>query len=525
MEKNKKIEIYKNLILDVPGVDTVKFDKSVESSVTTSWGVNWDADFIARDILQNFRDSNLSEIEKVVVNTKNDKIIVEGKNCFDLRKLFFVGSNKAGDDTTVGEYGEGFKAAVVSMLKRGIQAPVSVSNDTAIVIDVGDEVVEDLRPLVYHFFKVNKQNKTTFMIHTYDKELKAAFDFGMAHFWFEKNPLVGEELHSYNDIACYKSKNPKEGYLFYRGVMRGKISHIPLVINIPKKYAQIENKIKSDRDRNSFDNKLVNSFLSIWARSGFHYHGMENNPAIRYVLETSKKIWDKGHPLLAALANNAWNIKDDKSLIKLFGSKYFADSAHYHSRGITWSEWYDKKTQTYIIKKDRELEKKGKIKLPSYFVRFGVISSLEMFVKNKESLEKRIRTKKTAPLNPKQKKAVNYAMECISKVAPNFSSLYNTFKEDQGIYELDFKTIESKDLLGELKDSRDYDGKTIYLNKDLFKSNFGKFFAIMTHEMGHVFGKDGEREFSDVLTHIIAQAVDKNSVISKYSRNWTRYRV
>ena len=64
-------------------------------------------------------------------------------------------------------------------------------------------------------------------------------------------------------------------------------------------------------------------------------------------------------------------------LIKLFGNKYFADSAHYHSRGITWSEWYDKKTQTYIIKKDRELEKKGKIKLPSYFVRFGVISSLE----------------------------------------------------------------------------------------------------------------------------------------------------
>ena len=168
------------------------------------------------------------------------------------------------------------------------------------------------------------------------------------------------------------------------------------------------------------------------------------------------------------------------------------------------------------------IEKKGKVKLPSYFVRFGVISSLEMFVKNREALEKRIRTKKTAPLNPKQKKAVNYAMECISKVAPNFSSLYNTFKEDQGIYELDFKTIESKDLLGELKDSRDYDGKTIYLNKDLFKSNFGKFFAIMTHEMGHVFGKDGEREFSDVLTHIIAQAVDKNSVISKYSRNWTR---
>ena len=29
MEKNKKMEIYKNLILDVPGVKTAKFEKSI----------------------------------------------------------------------------------------------------------------------------------------------------------------------------------------------------------------------------------------------------------------------------------------------------------------------------------------------------------------------------------------------------------------------------------------------------------------------------------------------------------------
>ena len=57
MKKNKKLEIYKNLVLSVQGVNQVKFQKSVESSVTTSWGVNWDANFIARDILQNFRDA------------------------------------------------------------------------------------------------------------------------------------------------------------------------------------------------------------------------------------------------------------------------------------------------------------------------------------------------------------------------------------------------------------------------------------------------------------------------------------
>ena len=313
MKKNKKLEIYKNLGLSVPGVNQVKFQKSVESSVTTSWGVNWDANFIARDILQNFRDANLTEIDKVTVNTKNDRILVEGKNCFDLRKLFFVGSNKAGDDMTVGEYGEGFKAAVVSMLKRGIQAPVSISNDTAVVIDVGEEVVDDMRPLVYHFFKVNKQNKTIFMVNTYDKELKKAFDFGMSHFGLKKS-FMWRRLHSYNDIAIYKSTSNNEGYLFYRGVLRGKIDHIPVVINIPKKYAQIENKIKSDRDRNSFDNKLVNNFLNIWARSGFHYHVMTNNHAIKFNLYKSKTNWETGHPLQAALANNAWHLKDDNSL-------------------------------------------------------------------------------------------------------------------------------------------------------------------------------------------------------------------
>ena len=69
--------------------------------------------------------------------------------------------------------------------------------------------------------------------------------------------------------------------------------------------------------------------------------------------------------------------------------KYYAESNYYHSRSINWNDWYDAKTQTWIIRKDKEFEKKGRIKLPAYFVRFGVVSSLELFVKNKENLEKK----------------------------------------------------------------------------------------------------------------------------------------
>ena len=54
----KKIEKYKNLILDIPGIKEAEYVNSTTSSVTLSWGVEWSPDYIARDIIQNFRDAN-----------------------------------------------------------------------------------------------------------------------------------------------------------------------------------------------------------------------------------------------------------------------------------------------------------------------------------------------------------------------------------------------------------------------------------------------------------------------------------
>ena len=56
--------------------------------------------------------------------------------------------------------------------------------------------------------------------------------------------------------------------------MRARLPHVPVCINISKKYKKIEDKIKADRDRNSFSSALSNIFLSIWARSGFFHNGM-----------------------------------------------------------------------------------------------------------------------------------------------------------------------------------------------------------------------------------------------------------
>ena len=186
MTNNKNIEKFKNLLLDVPGVTQAEYIKTIQSSVTTSWGVAWNADYVARDVLQNFRDANRTEIDQIKIETKNDRIVVSAKSTFDLRKLLFLGSNKRGDDEAIGEFGEGFKAAQVSMIKMGINETISTSGSQGVVVGVGPEVVEDMRPLEYHFFKINNQNKTQFIVNTYNKELKKAFDFGLNHFWYEK---------------------------------------------------------------------------------------------------------------------------------------------------------------------------------------------------------------------------------------------------------------------------------------------------------------------------------------------------
>ena len=45
----KKIEKYKNLLLGVPGVTKAEYTNTIQSSVTTSWGVAWNADYIAHN--------------------------------------------------------------------------------------------------------------------------------------------------------------------------------------------------------------------------------------------------------------------------------------------------------------------------------------------------------------------------------------------------------------------------------------------------------------------------------------------
>jgi hypothetical protein len=526
LTNQKIIDQYKELLLEIEGINKAEHIKTMESAVSTAWGAEpWDEMMISRDILQNFRDSCVEakvSINKIKVSTKDDLIKVFAPTFFSLKKLFYIGSTKTESEADlIGQNGEGAKKCYCDLYRRGIQNPINISGEDALIIGIGKEDKDTgLRPLVYHFFKINKQPGCFFIVKTISKKLKNAFDFGMRNFFHSTNELLGQKLHEHNDIELYTAKT-KNGYGFYRGLKRIEIKDIPVIINIKKPYAALEKKTKMDRDRNAFSDKLQTTFFSIFSRSGFY--SMEGNDAIYYILRKSKSVWKKGHPLLSSIASHSYSrLKDDPEMQDIFGKEYISESKFRYSTSISWSDWYSTNTQGYILKRDKQ-QKKKKIMLPSYFSSFGVESSLDSFIRNKTNTEKRIKNTKTKDLSTKQRASIDFCFKAIKEISPSFSKLFDK-SEDENLYEVKFKSIKCKDLLGQLKDdSSTYNNKLVYLHVSLFKGSFGKMLSTFMHELGHATGsRDGERNFSDLLTFMLQQALDKNSKVGKFSKEWER---
>ena len=530
---NNQNSIMKQVLLDVPGVNSVKWIQSVTSSVTTNWGVSWSEEMIARDIIQNFRDANKDDISSVKIDIIKDSVYISAPTEFDLRALFYIGSNKKNDDSQIGEFGEGAKVAFVSLFKKGVDYPISISGNNACIISVGDPIGDDLdlRPLVYNFFEINSLSGSHFFLKTYNQELKDAFKFGLNNFWYEQNPLLGEKLDQHNDISFYRS-NEKHGSIFYGGIYRAAIKDIPLVVNINKKYAVIEKKINQDRDRNTFDDRLTQSLYKIICRSGFYYATAVSNPVISLILKETKKSWSKGtgHPLLKEVAENfdfSRNETDRNFCEKLFGDKYYSQSS-YRYFSSSHQNWWDMAPE--IASNDRSLRNANKIELSAYFVRFGVKSSAQMISEEKDKLHEEAKNKTTKNLTRKELRGLEICLECVGKISPEFKSLFsdifNGYYNTEGGYEYNvtYKSVTSEQLLGELKDSNTtYGHKTIYLNKKLFKNSFGKVFSTLLHEMLHVFGRDGDRQFTDALTIVMERIINNHNIIKDYELKWNSF--
>lgn len=172
-------------LLAAQGLDChVTQDRELTSSVTSSWGVDWNEDMIARDLMQNFFDANREQLDDVSVSDSGRDITVSAPTVFNLDRLFYLGSEKGEDD--VGHYDEGFKVAAVCLLRNHAVVPVCVSGDRAVAQAIADTPVAstDMRPLTYRFYEVEPGKAgTRLLLPRCKPKLATAIRNGMTHFF------------------------------------------------------------------------------------------------------------------------------------------------------------------------------------------------------------------------------------------------------------------------------------------------------------------------------------------------------
>jgi hypothetical protein len=482
-----------------PGV-TLNHVRSLTSSVTTSWGVNWNEEFIARDILQNFFDANRHQLDEVKVDVEGSKVTISAPADFELERLFYLGSEKGEGD--IGQYGEGLKVAAVCLLRDHQIEPMVISGDKVVYLRVETEKVSgtELQPVVYDFFRRSKPAKgTRLILPGCSKNLIRALQTGLTHFMYPENPLLGAKLWSSwdHDFALYRATT-KIGHIFYRSLKRGETPDIPVVLVIDRKYEQIEKKIRHDRDRNAFGDELMKSFYRHFAQKGVKDHA-DGQSAI---VVAAAPCWTRGHALLNEVADCSHSHWPRATLDSVFGDRFYAHStAHDAAQSLEYARL------------EKIWRHEARTPLPRYFGRFGVINARhhceELERKASEEARRRHHRAPTAA----ESSAIKLLAQIIRDLAPTTMALFDRKTTN-------YSVAETEVVLGELKEKRSYYSQDVFLASSLFVADFAHCLAVFLHEHTHVFGQDGSRGFSDALTELLETLVRHRRDLDAFEARW-----
>ncbi len=473
--------------------------KTLTSAVTTAWGVNWDEVYVARDLMQNFFDANRDRLAEVRVERDGTDVRISAPAPFNLERLFYLGSEKGEDD--IGQYGEGFKVAATCLLRDHAVTPVAASGRDVLCLRIAEQAVADtqLYPVEYDFYRSAEEIPgTVLLLAGCSRKLAQALYEGLSHFFHAENPLLGPRRWSdyRDDFAVYDATDGK-GHVFYRGLKRGEIEDIPVVLVINKKYEAIERKVSKDRDRNAFGDEVMGLFYRHFARYGLS----GRTDGQRVIVEAARRVWPRGHPLLSALADasRAWS----STLVReVFGEGYYARCS---STNPT--------EQLDIERLERGWRDEGKQCLPAYFCRFSVLNAKdEMRRVREKALEESKRQGQRVPTTAEME-GVRVLAQVLHELAPEIGAVF-----DKG--RTSYTVAQTEALLGQLKSGRGYRSREVFLGADVFVADFPAALATFLHEHAHIFGHDGSRGFTDALTELLETVVRCRRDLDCYEEAW-----
>lgn len=469
----------------------------IDTKITDKWGVFWNEMETVRDFLQNFFDANSVKDIKIEVNESTVEVFAP--QIFDYQELLYLGSDKGGNSESIGQYGEGWKASVLNAMRNFNCGVEIIVKDKRLSFyfehkEIGDTFKRVIFCKVYDEIPINGSK---LIVSRCSKKMIHEFKFGLRYFYYEGNPLLGEELTStHDDKVMFFKSNEKEGYVFYNKLLRSRLD-IPIVIVCNKSYHHIEVKIKHDRDRKAFNDEVLERLLkytckAIWNKSD--------------IIEHLKDYWSNGHKFLNILANsiNRWNRMSYK-----FPEIYFARDSGGNKDEV-------KSEKAKVLK---EFELSNYIACPSYMSRFGMKTAIEIAEKRVQERESKKSERHLENLkqhsrqtNFFEQSAINLLTEYIRKHSKPLFEKCHSYK---------YVLCESANIVRDLKLANKEGKNTIYLTKSFFTYNFPDALVLMISEWQKLDGYTKVlNDFYISLLTAFLKYEDTISEIKNYEKNW-----
>ena len=121
------------------------------------------------------------------------------------------------------------------------------------------------------------------------------------------------------------------------------------------------------------------------------------------------------------------------------------------------------------------------------------------------------------PASVKESEAIQMLIKVLFDVAPEIVAVFNKGQTR-------YTVANSEIVLGQLRSSRAYRAREVYLAESVFIADFPEAVAIFLHEHAHIFGHDGSRGFTDALTELLESIIRTRHELDECERRWVAKR-
>lgn len=295
----------------------------------------------------------------------------------------------------------------------------------------------------------------------------------------------------------------ESGLAVYCGNVIASLPDVPLVLTINRGYADIERAMAKQSHGHW---TLLDIFCHTFAARGIK----EDREAERLIVRASQAVWTKRHPLIEAVAYKCHVFSDSswppEIATEVFGDRYYAASRSY---GLCH--------EVLIARQEREWEEEGRLRLPEYFNRFGVISA-------ERQLRLQYQQAKDESFAPRGHRPTEGQLELLRVLQLGLQLLAQELAAVMQRAGVSYRILGSGILGGCFKERRQKRLPVVYLSHKLFSCDLARALAIFVHEHAHAVGSDGSREFTDAVTAMLEKSIRCRDQLAPLEAEWDRLR-